>query len=97
MERKNCWEFFECGREPGGDHVEEFGICPACLPTRFDSVNNGKHSGRFCWVAAGSFCKGEISGTYAQKLLNCIQCDFLKQVNEEEGRKFVLTPKKLLE
>jgi hypothetical protein len=26
------------------------------------------------------------------KLLDCIQCEFLKQVQEEQGRSFKLTP-----
>jgi hypothetical protein len=93
MERRNCWEYFNCGREPEGENAEEFGICPATFTNNFDGVNNGKNCGRLCWIVAGSFCKGEISGTYAQKLHNCINCDFLKYVNEEEGREFILTPK----
>ena len=25
----NCWEFFRCGREPGGKNAEKLGVCPA--------------------------------------------------------------------
>ncbi len=93
MERKNCWEFLKCAREPNGEKADELGICPASLPNEFDGFNNGKHSGRFCWVVAGTYCNEEVSGTYDNKLLDCINCDFLKYVNNEEGREFQLTPK----
>lgn len=33
------------------------------------------------------------NSTCARKLLDCIHCDFLKQVNEREGRDFVLLDK----
>ena len=94
MERKNCWEFMKCGREPNGENADELGICPASLPNEFNGFNYGKHSGRFCWVVAGTFCEGEASGTFSKKLVNCINCEFLKHVNYEEGREFQLSPKK---
>jgi hypothetical protein len=91
MKKINCWEFFNCGREPGGEKVEELGICPAAISTEFEGVNDGEHGGRFCWVVAGTFCKGEVQGTNAKKFKDCINCDFLKYVNEENGREFILT------
>ena len=90
MARKNCWEVKKCGRQFGGKKVEEFGVCPAAMPSEFDGKNKGKHSGRFCWAVAGTLCNGKIQGTFAKKLENCIHCDFLKQVNKEEGQNFVL-------
>jgi len=93
MERKNCWEIKRCGRESGGDNVKVLGVCPASLPSEYDGINKGQKGGRFCWVIAGTFCKGEVQGTYAKKLKNCLICEFLKQVNEEEGRDFILTPR----
>jgi len=92
MERKNCWEVKKCGRGPGGDHCQELGICPATLPSKYDGTNRGKHGGRFCWAIAGTFCGAEVQGTFAKKLMSCLQCDFLKQVNNDEGREFKLTP-----
>ena len=92
MERKNCWESKRCGREPGGKHAAQFGICPAALPSDFDGTNQGANAGRFCWAIAGTFCLGKKQGTFAKKLLSCLQCEFLKQVNEDEGRDFVLRP-----
>jgi hypothetical protein len=90
LARKNCWEVKKCDRQPGGKKVEEFGVCPAAMPSEYDGKNRGKYSGRFCWAVAGTLCHGEIQGTFAKKLQNCIYCDFLKQVNKEEGRYFIL-------
>ena len=59
MERKNCWEVMKCGRQPGGEKVGEFGVCPAAEPSEFDGTNRGTYGGRFCWAIAGTFC-GEI-------------------------------------
>ena len=91
MDRKNCWEVLKCGRGPGRQKVDELGICPAVSPFEYEGVNVGKHAGRFCWVVAGTFCNGKVAGTLAEKLKDCLQCDFLKHVNEEEGKEFILT------
>jgi hypothetical protein len=94
MKSRNCWEAKKCGRQPGGENAEKLGICPAALPNEyFDGVNKGKHCGRFCWAVAGTLCGGKVQGTYAKKLMHCLGCEFLKQVNEDEGRNFILTPK----
>jgi hypothetical protein len=93
MDRKNCWEVMKCERQPGGARIEELGACPAALPNdHHDGVNKGKHGGRFCWAIAGTMCEGRPQGTYAEKLMDCIRCEFLKLVNEDEGRDFVLSP-----
>lgn len=90
MKPKNCWEVMKCGREPNGRN-EKLGICPAAKPNDFNGVNNGEFGGRFCWTFAGTFCKGEIQGSVAKKMQNCIECAFFNIVNEEEGKKFLLT------
>jgi hypothetical protein len=93
MIKQNCWEAMNCGRHPDGAKAAESGVCPAALPNdRWEGIHGGKHSGRFCWVVAGTFCGGRVQGTYAKKLANCLTCRFLKQVNEDEGRQFILTP-----
>ena len=89
--KKNCWEFKNCGREPGGDSTKEFGVCPASVEARLDGIHEGSNAGRSCWVIAGTLCKGEVQGTFAQKYLNCEQCDFYKTVKEEERPKFLLS------
>jgi len=93
IKRKNCWEIMKCGRQPGGKNVEELGICPAAVSGNYNGTNKGKFRGRFCWAVTGTFCGGDVQGTYAQKVMDCIHCKFLKYVNEKEGRDFKLIPK----
>lgn len=90
--RLNCWEVKACGRQPGGKNAETLGICPVALPGEFDGINQGQHAGRCCWAVVGTLCNGEVQGSYAKKLINCIECEFLKQVQDEQGRDFKLTP-----
>ena len=63
----NCWEFKSCGREAGGAQVGPLGACPA-FPK----------NGRNCCRVAGTLCAGKVQGTFAQKLGNCLACDFYK-------------------
>ncbi|HLP44713.1 MAG TPA: hypothetical protein VK469_02135 [Candidatus Kapabacteria bacterium] len=93
MKRQNCWEVMKCGRESGGKNVEKLSVCPAALPNQYDGGNNGECGGRICWAVTGTLCDGEVQGTYAKKLKTCLYCEFLKRVNEEEGRFFILSPK----
>ncbi len=86
--KKNCWEFKNCGRQPGGKRVYDLGICPAAAETRLNGTHGGKNTGRACWVVAGTYCKGEIPGIYAQKLKNCQICDFYNTVKKEEHPAF---------
>ncbi len=66
---KNCWEAKKCGRTPGGDKVEEFGMCPAY-----------PDNGRNCWNVAGTFCGGEVQGNAADKRGGCLTCEFYKKI-----------------
>lgn len=96
MERKNCWEVIQCGRQPEGERVEELGPCTAAFPNEyFDGVNKGKHCGRFCWAVAGTLCGGKVQGTYVKKVMDCIGCKFLEQVHQDEGQNFILLPRQL--
>lgn len=63
----NCWEFKKCGRETGGVKAEELGVCPAY-------PDNGKSCARVC----GTLCGGQVQGTFATKLANCMLCEFYK-------------------
>ena len=88
-EKKHCWEFMECGREPGGSNVDEFGICPASTTLRYDKINGGNFAGRFCWFVSGTLCNGFIQGTFATKIKNCINCPFFLDVARQEGKSIV--------
>ena len=84
-ERLNCWEYMKCGRQLEGDEVAELGICPAATDTSYDGINFGKNAGRFCWAVAGTLCDEQVQGTFAEKRISCISCDFFKLVQQEEG------------
>jgi len=91
MKKLNCWEFKKCGREPRGARAQELGVCPAAQVMELDNVHGGMNGGRSCWVIAGTYCKGEVQGSFAQKYHNCSQCDFYKAVKAEEGLGFTLS------
>ena len=86
MPRKiNCWEYMKCGRQPGGENVDEHGECPAAVDSSFEGINDGCQAGRICWAVAGTFCGGEVQGTYAEKRGSCVSCEFYQLVQKEEG------------
>ncbi len=94
MERRsklNCWEFKNCGRQPQGAKVRELGLCPASVEHALDDVHEGTNAGRACWIISGTFCQGQVQGTFAQKFKNCEKCDFYQMVRKEEGPDFVLS------
>jgi hypothetical protein len=82
--RLNCWEYKNCGRQPGGHKSKELGVCPVTTYGNLSGVHGGSNAGRACWVVAGSLCGGKIQGAYAQKLNNCWRCDFMNKVKQEE-------------
>ena len=88
MPKLNCWEFKRCGREPQGTQTGDLSICRASTETNVDGINGGYNGGRACWAIAGTLCGGEVQGTFATKLQNCIVCDFYALVKEEEGERF---------
>lgn len=85
---KNCWELKECGRGPGGENAH-LGVCPVFKATQYDNINHGKNGGRMCWFITGTFCGGELQGTYSQKKMTCITCQVFKQIKEEEKHDFL--------
>ena len=85
MAKANCWEFKECGREPGGRKVAELGQCPAAIESRTDGINGGVNAGRACWAVTGTFCGDKVQGTFAAKIGSCSQCEFFAKVVAEEG------------
>lgn len=86
----NCWEFNKCNREQGGQKTKELGVCPATKEERLNGIHGGKNAGRACWVVSGTFCKGKVQGTFAEKKKSCFDCDFYKKVREEEFPQFIL-------
>jgi hypothetical protein len=81
----NCWEFLQCGREPGGANASEFGVCSAAADTSLNGINGGVNGGRICWACAGTLCGSEVHGTFAQKQHDCQACNFFMQAQVEES------------
>lgn len=92
MSKLNCWEFKQCGREPGGANASELGVCPAATEERLDGVHDGKNAGRSCWIMAQTLCGDKVQGTYGQKFGECSKCAFYKKVKLEEEPKFQFSP-----
>lgn len=82
---QNCWEFQNCGRHTGGAKVGELGVCPAVSAEQFNGTNHGTNAGRVCWAVAGTYCEGEVQGTFGMKLGNCKECGFFQMVKAEEN------------
>ncbi|MGA3208431.1 MAG: two-CW domain-containing protein [Syntrophales bacterium] len=72
----NCWEFKKCGREAGGMKAKELGVCPAY-----------PRHGKGCAKVAGTLCAGKVQGTFAMKLLNCMECDFFQSRHYDRAYK----------
>lgn len=87
----NCWEFKNCGREPGGKKAAELGVCPTATCAELNESHGGKKGGRACWVIAGTMCGGQVQGSFAQKFKNCSVCDFYQAVKAEEKTGFQLS------
>ena len=86
--KQNCWEYEQCGREPFGKNVGEFGVCPAATEKKLNGVHGGINAGRACWVVAGTLCQGKTQGVFAQKYSTCRDCDFYKKVQAENFDNF---------
>jgi len=84
-DKQNCWEYKECGREPGGYEVDRYGVCSASTSAESNGLNDGKNGGSICWAIAGSFINGKVTGKYAGDRFSCVNCDFFKSVSEEQG------------
>ncbi len=85
MLRQDCWQFKKCGREPGGAKVADLGVCPATVDASANGLNGGHNGGRICWAITGTFCGEKVQGTFAQKQLSCVACDFFIKVKAEEN------------
>ena len=83
---QNCWDFKQCGRQPGGSRVSDLGVCPASTDVKADGLNGGRNGGRICWALTGTLCGGKVQGTFAQKLANCMDCEFYRLVQTEQGK-----------
>ncbi len=85
MAKTNCWDYKKCGRQPGGPREKDLGVCPSAVNSTNAGKNGGKAAGRFCWKVAGTLCGDRVQGTFVNKMMDCVKCDFFKMVKAEEG------------
>ena len=81
----NCWEFMRCGREPGGAHAAELGVCPVTTKVSANGLNGGFNGGRVCWVIEDNCCQCVLEKTGTHKNSSCIRCEFHIRIKSEEG------------
>lgn len=92
MQKTNCWEYNNCGRQPGGSNEKTLGVCPTTKENRLNGVHGGMNGGRACWAIVGSFSSGEMQCTLAIKLGSCITCNFYNMVKQHELMRYKSTP-----
>ncbi|MEO5356363.1 MAG: hypothetical protein H7844_03575 [Nitrospirae bacterium YQR-1] len=80
----NCWEFHNCGRQPGGVNEEKWGLCPVTTATSFNGLHGGTNAGRACWAVLPSI--GDKKESYAAKIRRCTKCEFHQLVIREEEK-----------
>ena len=85
MPKQNCWEYRNCGRQPGGANTHELGVCTAATEKRLNGANNGQNGGRSCWIVTCTLCGGIRQSTFAEKIKYCSLCEFYKTVKREES------------
>jgi len=83
--KQNCWEFKKCGRQRGGPRAGDLGVCPASIEKKAEGLSGGCNGGRICWALAGTLCGGKVQGSFAEKLANCLECEFYRMVCSQEG------------
>jgi hypothetical protein len=76
-----------CGREPGGIRADQEGICPAAQNSRYQGINGGQASGRFCWTEPDTNCKKFLEESDG----GCMLCSFFTRVLHEEGEGMIMT------
>ena len=97
MNNLYCWEFYSCGREPGGKNITNKGVCSIFENKHLSGINSGQYGGRICWAVSGTLCLNKVEGVKAKKIDSCMRCEFFKKVQMEEPRtKFRLFPSKKL-
>jgi len=79
----NCWEFMNCGMEPGGIFSEIHGVCPVAQMMKYDGANGGRGGGRVCWMIKNK-ASGDSCNICRHHRQSCIHCEFYRRVHSEE-------------
>ena len=78
----NCWEFTNCGREPGGVLADSEGVCPVSVAMQFDGVDDGRAGGRVCWKLHQTNSLGNAC-SQLRLLTTCQECAFYRRLKFE--------------
>ncbi len=82
--KRNCWEYMNCGRNPGGHAAAGSGVCPVSLHEELNGVHGGKNAGRACWAVDDSLCPEVQRESQQKKFSGCWKCEFYHSVKNEE-------------
>lgn len=66
-----CWQYLKCGIESDPSRR-----CPAY-----------PYFGRLCWGIAGTLCEKKVTGTYAEKIMDCMKCSFYQECNADDDHR----------
>ncbi len=91
-EKLNCWEWKQCGREPGGVNVASLGICPASTEMKMNGVHGGKNGGRTCWIVKLPHYVKENYKVILEKSMKSVGfAIFTIKSNKRKGGHFILS------
>jgi len=79
----NCWEFMNCGMEPGGLFSKAKGPCLIPQMMRYDGANGGRGAGRICWEIVRDK-SGAQNALCPHQRQSCLNCKFYLRVHSEE-------------
>lgn len=85
VNKQNCWEYMECGKEPGGVRADESGVCPVAAAASVNGLNGGINGGRLCWVMAETCGHVNVKCSPLHQPSFCYSCEFRYRVTAEEG------------
>ena len=81
MPKLNCWEFNNCGMEPGGIFAKKYGPCPVPKMMKYDGINGGRGAGRACWSIMSSSRDSRMICRNSRQ--SCFRCSFYNRVQNE--------------
>ena len=79
-ENKQSFAHAGDGRDPGSHrNCWEYYDCPKERQNVCSAFQ--KNAGRICWQVAGTLCEGKAKGFFANKIGDCMKCEFYLHAN----------------
>jgi hypothetical protein len=75
----------DCGREPNGKNVSQYGVCQVATETTLNGVHNGKNGGRCCWIIVEYAASNSEYPFCTGKAAECVTCDFYKNFSNSNA------------